>query len=282
MSNKELKRRAYAHLNPRWGTVLGLTLFKFALLLAFVAAEALIYEILNRIGIEYSFTPSFVFGTHLGRFMVGIRILLFTFFFVPESYILRRLMIDIYLGRNFIETRKYIQYNLRRLSPKITAGAVVPMMLRFFALVPLAMGALGIYYWGWHRAGEKLTTLGLFIFMLSIGFTIVWTGVYIHYSISLKLTKYILALNPRVNVFDACDLSVRLMEGQHTRYIWFVLSFFKSIPFLLLIFPIIAVEPMYRMSETAFAEDVMGNYWQDKYPAMIHRWSKYVDRISDN
>jgi hypothetical protein len=282
LSNKELKKQAYTRLNGRWGTVSALMLFKLAFLLAFVVAEMLLYEILKRMDIQYSLYPSYVFGTHLGRFMVCVRLLLICVLFLPEFFILHRIMTDIYLGRNFVETRTYIQYNVRRLLPKIVGGTLLPLFLRLFVLSPLGLGIYGIYYWGWKRSGDSLTTLGLFIFMISIGFTIVWAGVFVHYSISLKLTKYILALNPRANVFDACDLSVRLMEGQHMRYIGFLVSFIKFLPLAVLIYPALAIEPVFRMSEMAFAQDVMGNYWQDKMPAMIHRWRKYADRAEND
>ena len=282
MSNRELKKKAYSRLNGRWGTVSALMMFKLAFILAFVAAELLLYEILRKMDIQYSLYPSYMFGTNLGRFMVCVRILMICLLFMPEFYVLHRIMTDIYLGRNFIETRRYIQLNVRRLLPKIVGGTLLPLFLRILVLSPLGLGIYSIYYWGWVRSGERLTTLGLFIFMISIGFTIVWAGVFIHYSISLKLTKFILALNPRANVFDACDLSVRLMEGQHMRYLGFLASFVKFLPLAVMIYPMLAIEPIFRMSELAFAQDVMGDYWQDKFPAMIHRWRKYADRAEDN
>lgn len=276
MSNKEIKKLAYSRLSGRWGTALSMAMFRIAFILAFVLSEVLIYTIFRNMGIKYDLTPSYVIGTHLGRIMMFIRAVLLVLLFIPESYVMRRLMLDLYLGRNFVDTWRYIQYNVRRLNPKIIAGSLVPILLKLAVLAPLGLGVYGIYYWGWLRSGDSLTTLGLFVFMLSIGFTIVWTGVLIYYSISLMLTKYILALNPRANALEACRLSMRLMDGQHSRYIGFLLSFVAYLPLIVMIYPILAIEPYFRMSEMTFAQDVMGSYWQDKYPAMIHRWSKYV------
>ncbi len=276
LTNSQIKKKALERLKGKWGTTISFSVFKSAFLLIFVTVELLLYVIFRHIGIEYSFYPSFLLGTGLGRFMLSVRILLLLFLFTPEYYILRRLMIDIYEGNNFVETRRYIQYNSRKIHPKSTLASVLPTMLKFFAAIPLLIGAAGIYYFGFKHSGDTLTTVDLFLFMLSIGFSIVWTGVFIHYCISLTMTKYIMSLNPRANVFDACDLSVKLMDGNHGRYLSLLLSFAKYIPLLLLIYPYFVFEPYFKMTFIAFAEDVMRSYWQDKYPAMIKRWNKYA------
>ena len=84
-----------------------------------------------------------------------------------------------------------------------------------------------------------------------------------------------MTLNPRTNIFDACDLSVRLMDGQHGRYISFLLSFVMYVPALLLVYPVFIIYPYFRLSYIVFLQDIMGSYWQDKMPSMIKRWRKY-------
>ncbi|MBR1392537.1 MAG: hypothetical protein IJ561_01725 [Ruminococcus sp.] len=276
MTNKQIKQKAMEHLGGKWGTCIALTVFKVAFVSAFLCADVLIFLLFKDFGIEYGFTPAFFLGSDTGRFLTVVHVIILLFIFSPENYILRRLYLDLFQNRNFIETRRFLQYNSRKVQPKAAAATALIIMLKFFAAVPLMISCYGIWYWGFHRAGDSLTTASLFIFMLSIGFSLVWVGVLIHYSISLSLTKYIMCLNPRANVFDACDLSVRLMDGQHTRYLSLLLSFFKYIPLLLTFYPLFMLMPYFRMSFMVFAEDVMGSYWQDKYPAMIKRWNKYV------
>lgn len=276
MKTSELKKRALEHLKGKWGTIVAMTVFRLSFIMVFVLAEILIYLIFQSLGIEYSFRPSFIFGTGTGRFMLAARIILILIMFMPEKYVLRRLMLDIYEGRNFIETRKFIQFNSRKIHPKAVAGFVVPTMLKIFAAIPLVVSLYGICRFGFMHRDSEITTFSLFIFMLSIGFSLVWAGVLIHYFISLAMTKYIVALNPRANIFDACDLSVRMMEGNHMRYVLLLLSFVKYLPLLVLFYPYFILAPYFRMSFMVFAEDVMGSYWQDKYPAMIKRWNKYA------
>ena len=276
MTNKQIRAKAVEKLNGHWGTAIALTVFKVSFLLAWAVFEALLYFIFDHLEIEYNFYPNYMFGTHFGRFMTIVRLLVLLFVFNPERYILRRIYVDIYSGRNFTETRRYIQHNSRAVHPRAIFSMMLPMALRMIVLSPIFVSLYGIYYWGFSQKSSSLTTAGLFVFMISIGFTIVWAGVFLHYCISLSMTKYIMLLNPRANIFDACDLSVRIMDGKHTRYIMFLLSFAKFIPLLLMFYPIFMLEPYFKMCWCAFAEEIMGSYWQDKYPAMIHRWNKYA------
>ncbi|MBR4555116.1 MAG: hypothetical protein IKO27_05925 [Ruminococcus sp.] len=276
MTNKEIKAKALSRISGKWGTTVSLSVFKSAFLLVFVVSEIILYLLFDHFGIEYNYYPSFMIGTDLGRFMLSIRLMLLIFLYFPEDYIMRRLILDLYFGRNFVETRRYIQYNSREIHPKATVSLALPVLLKIVVFVPIMVGVYGIYYWGWAHRDDTLTTLGLFVFMLSIGFTIVWAGVFIRFCISLAMTRYIMLLNPRANIFDACDLSRRIMDGKHMRYLSFVLSFVKYLPALLLFYPIYVLEPYYKMSCCVLAEEFMGDYWQDKYPAMIKRWNKYA------
>ena len=276
MTVKEIRSAARRHIKGHMGTAVALSVFKAAFIIAWLIFELLLYVILTHHGVDYGYRPSYLFGTHFGRFMMLVRILALLFVYNPERYILDRIYIDLYTGRNFIETRRYIQHNSRAVHPRATLSMMLPMMLKLVMFSPLFISSYGIYYWGFSKHTASLTTFGLFVFMISIGFTIVWTGVFLNYCISISMTKYIMLLNPRANIFDACDLSVKIMDGRHAQYIRFMLSFVKYLPLLLLFYPWFMLEPYYKMSCCAFAESVMGNYWQDKYPAMIQRWNKYA------
>ena len=132
-----------------------------------------------------------------------------------------------------------------------------------------------IYLWSMRNRTDELTSLGLFVFMLCIGFTIIWLGLFVKYCASLALAPYIMSLNPRTNVFDACDLSAKLMEGHYGQYFSLMISFVVYIPLLILIYPIFVVYPFWAASYDTMIKDIMGSYWQDKMPSMIRRWQKY-------
>lgn len=259
-----------------WGGCVILTVFVSAFLCFFVACECLIYFAMKFWGAEYNYSLDFTLHTAAGRFMLVLRLAAVFLLILPEMYISRRMFIDIIDGKSFVTSRRYIQHNMRKIYPRALASVLVTLMLKFFGAVPIAVGVYEIYYWGWVCKLNELTSAGLFCFMLSLGFTFVWTGVFIHYCISLSLTNYIMSLNPRANVFDACDLSVRLMDGKHVRYLSFMFSFVKFIPLFLLVYPAFAIIPYFVSSYTVFVEDIMGSYWQDKLPAMIQRWKKHV------
>ena len=149
-------------------------------------------------------------------------------------------------------------------------------MIKFFALIPALVSGYGVYYWGLKNKINELTSLRLFGFMLCLGITLVWVGVWIHYCISLALTPYIMALNPRSDIFDACDLSVKLMEGMHLKYISFLASFVKFLPLIILVYPVFAIYPYFKVCYVTFMEDILGDYRRDKMPGMIKRWKKYL------
>ena len=154
------------------------------------------------------------------------------------------------------------------------------MMLAYKALVasPLALGVYGVYYFHGLSTRGEIRLAEMVGFMLSIGFTIVWLGELVHYYISLSLVKYIIQINPRANFFDACDLSVMLMEGKHMRIIWFNITMIPQLLLCVLIYPVLLVYPYITECRLLIAKDIMGKYWQDKIPAMARRWEKQMKR----
>lgn len=248
----------------------------FAFLGFLLMCESLVFLVFRYIGVDYSYSLDYTLHTLPGRIALAVRIAAALLLFMPEVFFLRRHFIDISEGGGYSRTKQYIRSNAEKILPRVLGTVFITTLLKFFAAVPIAIGAYGIYYWGWVCKLDELTLMGLFVFMLSLGFTVVWTGVFIHYCISLSLTGYIMALNPRANIFDACDLSVRLMDGRHGRYISFILSFIKFLPLCLFIYPIFVVIPYFMFSYVVFIKDIMGDYWQDKLPAMIQRWEKHV------
>lgn len=276
MTIKELRITANDSMRRRWDNVFVLCLFETALFFALLTCDIIVRRLCTFFNIEYYVAPNKLFDSPMSIFMLIIRTSLFFFALLPELFLIRRQYIDILAGRDSFETRRYIMYNTRKIHPRATLSGFVPVMLRSFVAMPLIVGSYGIYQFGIRQQQGSLSTLSLFMFMISLGFTAVWLGVFVNYCISLFLVKYIMALNPRANIFDACDLSARLMEGSHGRYIRLVLSFAIYLPAMLAIYPIFLFVPYYRLTMMTFAKEVMGDYWQDKLPAMIKRWNKYA------
>ena len=163
--------------------------------------------------------------------------------------------------------QKFIKISLR--------SSLVMNFLKLVMFSPIVLSGYLIYMWGQRNRTDELTSLGLFVFMLCIGFTIIWTGIFIKYCASLALAPYIMSLNPRTNVFDACDLSAKLMDGHYGQYLSLLLSFVVYLPLMVLIYPIFVLYPFWAASYDTLIKDIMGDYWQDKMPAMIRRWQKY-------
>lgn len=253
-----------------------MTVFAAAVVCAYFFVEMLVYLTAKKAGSSYSFSFDAMINTGLGRLMTAVRAAFFFMLFLPMIFIIRRCYADISQGCDLAPTKRYIRANLGRLYPRALATSCTLFMLKFFMAVPIGLGAYQIYYWGWVCKLDTLTSAGLFCFMLSLGFTVVWIGVFMHYCISLSLANYIMILNPRANVFDACDLSQKLMDGRHTDYMSFWLSFAKYLPVMIFIYSIFGIVPYFRTAHIVFAENVMGRYWQDKFPAMIRRWEKHA------
>lgn len=277
ISNKEIKSTALKRLKGNWGNSIALTVLSTVFICFMISCEILVYILSKEFSTKNFYSFDFLFKTTAGRISILIRLFFIFIFLMPELYICRRLYIEVSSGRGLVSTRQYLQHNFFKIIPRAIYTAVITTMLKLFVAAPIAIGMYEIYYWGWVCKIEELTSIGLFCFMLSVGFTFVWIGVFLHYCISLSLTRYIMTLNPRANIFDACDLSVKLMEGKHLRYMKFLFSFLKYLPTFILIYPVFVIMPYYRFSYIVFVEDIMGDFWQDKFPAMIQRWEKYAN-----
>ena len=110
---------------------------------------------------------------------------------------------------------------------------------------------------------------------MCVGFSVVWVGLLVHYYISLALTPYIISLDPHCNIFEACDMSIKFMEGNHMRYIRFKLFFFLFLPAAVFVYPVFAIFPYYMISFSLFVQELMGESMHDRLPGMVKRWRKY-------
>lgn len=152
----------------------------------------------------------------------------------------RRFFVDIARADSYVGSRQYINSHSYVYYSHTMFSSIIINSLKLFSAVPFAISSYSVYYWGWVCKLSELTSAGLLCFMFSLGLSVVFFGLMVHYWISLALAPYIMTLNPRTNIFDACDLSVRLMDGQHGRYISFLLSFVMYIPALLLVYPVLS------------------------------------------
>ena len=195
---------------------------------------------------------------------------------VAVSYLVRRYYINVTENAN--EVARYMSRHSRRLFiPSIKCGLKLTLF-KLMLSVPLGLGIYGIVHFYHKGMTGSIHMAGLVMFMLCIGFSIVWAGVMLHYFVSLSLFKYIVELNPRVNFFDACDLSVKLMEGRHRRVFFFMVSLVPYALLCVFIYPAAVIFPYFTECRMLLAKDIMGEYWQDKLPAMAKRWEKQQAR----
>mgnify|MGYP000800056581 FL=1 len=119
---------------------------------------------------------------------------------------------DSYVGsRQYINSHSFVYYSHTMFS------SIIINSLKLFSAVPFAISTYSVYYWGWVCKLSELTSAGLLYFMFSLGLSVVFFGLMVHYWISLALAPYIMALNPRTNIFDACDLSCLLYTSPSPR-----------------------------------------------------------------
>ncbi len=275
MTDKEIRQKAASRLAASSGSCVSLIVFLFAVLTFLALCEATIY---------LSIRDTAYGGLYdLGRLTQSRSVLAFWVIktlmelalMTPLSNLVRRQFIDVARGRRMNDTRQYITAHAFKYYSRAFYSSFIHNLIKFFAAVPGMISLYGIYYWSYVTRINDLTLRGLFVLTVCVGFTVVWIGLLVRYYISLALTPYIMALNPRTNVFDACDLSVRLMDGQHIRYIKFVAYFLLYLPLVLLIYPIMGIYPYYKISYTLLIDELLGDFSNDKMPGMIKRWRKY-------
>ena len=275
MTNKEIKLSARKNISQNMGNCVSLTAFLFAVFVFLGLCELALFMLFKRIGWEYFFSWQGIkdhVSVRLFWFLDLIVIIPFASF---EMWTVRRFFVDIARADSYVGSRQYINSHSYVYYSHTMFSSIIINSLKLFSAVPFAISTYSVYYWGWVCKLSELTSAGLLCLMLSLGLSVVFFGLMVHYWISLALAPYIMTLNPRTNIFDACDLSVRLMDGQHGRYISFLLSFVMYIPALLLVYPVFIIYPYFRLSYIVFLQDIMGSYWQDKMPSMIKRWRKY-------
>ncbi|MBQ8119760.1 MAG: hypothetical protein IJ172_03160 [Ruminococcus sp.] len=272
---RQIKVKARNSLNDQMGDALTITMHAVTNVCMIALLEFSLYLILARFGLGYYYDPRNIFKIPWVAVMWGIQAVVIISFLTYQRTVLRRMFVDITVGKDYILTRQYIFAHTNEFIKISLRSSLVMNFLKLVMFSPIVLSGYLIYMWGQRNRTDELTSLGLFVFMLCIGFTIIWTGIFIKYCASLALAPYIMSLNPRTNVFDACDLSAKLMDGHYGQYFSLLLSFVVYLPLMVLIYPIFVLYPFWAASYDTLIKDIMGDYWQDKMPAMIRRWQKY-------
>lgn len=275
LTSKQIKDSARKALYNKMSDSLTVTLHSLTNLCMIGIVEFSLYLLLKSLGLEHYFDVRNIFKSPWVTIMWVIQAFVIISFLTYQRHVVRRLFIDISLGKDYILSRQYIFAHTNEFIRIALRSSLVLNFLKAVMLTPAVFSIFMIYRQSLRNRTAEMTSLSLFIFMLFIGFTIIWLGFYIKYCASLALTPYIMSLNPRTNIFDACDLSAKLMEGHYGQYFSMIASFVVYLPLLLLVFPIFVLYPFWAASYDVLIKDIMGNYWQDKMPAMIRRWQKY-------
>ena len=249
-------------------------LYMLTLAVFILLCEYAIYWAASLLGIKhYSlFSIRLYRSSPAALVFLGARLVIYHIFFTIISYVTRRYYIN--LADKTPDIDRFLSKHMNRMfSPSVKCGLWLSLF-KLMVSMPLAVGIYGVVHFYHLGKVGNISLIGLIYFMLSIGFTLVWTAILIHYFMSLSLVKYIIELNPRADFFEACDLSIKLMDGWHTRVLIFGVSMLPYIMSCVLLYPAFIVIPFVSECRTILAKEIMGHYWQDKIPAMAKRWEK--------
>lgn len=277
LTNKQIKTEALKRIKQNPERMITPTLYAFSTFIFILLTEALIYVSARLSDIDYRPADiDYYRGSANGICFLAVRVFFYYILASSNMYFIRRSFIGTGDPNRLIE--RYILGHKRRILLPCVKRSVSLVLYKLLVLSPISVGIYGIYYFGRIQNMSEISLFGLMCFMLSVGFTIVWTGVCIHYFMSLSLVKYISELNPRANFFDACDLSVKLMEGQHYRLISFYISMLPVFLTAVAVYPLLLIMPFFMESRMILSQQIMGDYWQDKLSAMARRWEKQQER----
>jgi hypothetical protein len=273
MTNKELHAKAFSRLRRNADTTVITSFYIFMLPIFVLLVEGLIYVSARLLNREYSIVSLDYYQQSPKRlwFLIA-RLFVYFVLLSPQMYLIRRYFIS--LDSSDLTVQQYISKHMKKILLPGLKCSLKLLGLKLLVLSPIMVGIYGIYYFRQRGSTGDITIFGMLCFMLSIGFTIVWAGVTAHYYLSLSLVKYISELNPRADFFDACDLSIKLMDGKQYRLASFYISLMRFVPLTLLFYPLLGLVPFFIESKLLLAEDIMGEYWQDKLLAMAKRWEK--------
>lgn len=277
MSGEDIRRVAKQRIARCSGDSVSLMVFQFAVIALILLGETTLYLSLQSVGYTWLYSAEELLEGRVMTWVFWVSKTLFEFSLASPFFgMVRRLYLDIAMGSDIMETRGYASAHSVKFYSSSFYAAFIQLVIKVTVITPAMLTAYTAYYWVQEIRLSELNSCALIALMASLSMTAVWLFLALRYYISMALTPYIMALNPRCNVFDACDLSVRLMEGRHGRYLTFIAYYIKFLPLLLLVYPYFAVYPYFRVSYALFMRELLGDRNQDKLPGMIKRWKKYM------
>lgn len=282
MSDSEIKKLALRKLIDGSDMALISTLYFFTAVVFVTLTEILIYILLRMTGFD-SYHP-----LDLNMYAKSRTALVFLLFrgtvylalFSALMFLVCRSFINFTSDNAGNGVSRFLSGHAKKLLLPSLRSYMRFMLLKMLVALPLAVSVYGIIYYFRLGARGNVGLFGLMCFMISIGFTIIWSGVLLRYYLSLCLVPYIIDLNPRADLFDACDLSIKLMDGKHIRVVSFMISLIPVLLPCLFVYPFLFIYPYITECRLLLAKEIMGEYWQDKIPAMAKRWQKQMERLS--
>ncbi len=279
-TNKEIRREAAAKIAEGSDISAVATIFMLSAAALVTLTEALIYYTAKVLG-DLGYHPFKIdyyhdHGSPAVLILILVRLFVYYYLLTAVDYMVLRYFINMTQGTQRVT--KFMSRHMRKLFIPSMKCVMKLILFKMMLSVPLGIGIYGIVHFYRRGMTGNISMIGLMMLMLSIGFSLVWLGLLLHYFVSLSLVKYIIELNPRANFFDACDLSVKLMEGRHRRVLSFMLGLLPCFLSCVLIYPAAIVYPYVTECRTLLAMEIMGDHWQDKLPSMAKRWEKQLMR----
>lgn len=283
MTNKELRRAAFHKIEECSDGAAISTLYFFTSVILIFLAEQGLNIVFKMAGYkDYSiFSKEFYHAHTFAWVLLWVRVALYGLLFSTLLYLICRNFISFTYSDKEDHTRRFLSGHIRRLIFPCVRNNINLFFIKLLTISPALVSAyfmVDIYRTG---VNGDLAMWRLFCFMLATGFTLIWSALAVHYHMSLCLVPYIIELNPRASFFAVCDLSVKLMDGNHVRMFSFMISLIPSLLSGLLIYPMLIIYPYITECKLLFAHEIMGDYWQDKIPAMARRWEKQMARMEN-
>lgn len=278
MTDTEIKQSAAKRFAKNSGDCVALMIYQYSVITFVLLSEYAAYTAFKNVGYDWFYNiKEIVRGNGMTWTFWICKTVIEMTLIAPCNNLVRRLFLDIAMDRDITESRRYITAHSVKYFSKACYSAFIQWFIKITALVPGLIAICGINYWAHEITLKEVTSGALFCLTACLSTTAAWTFLTVKYYISLSMTPYIMALNPRTNIFDACDLSVRLMDGKHVRYISFLAGYLKFLPFMVLIYPFFGVYPYFKVSYSLFMYELLGDKNHDKIPGMIKRWKKYMN-----
>ena len=277
MTDKEIRQTAATRLAKNSGDCVSLMVFQFSVIALIVLCESTLYLSLRSVGYNWLYSIKALMNGTFSTWLFWICKTVVEFAMATPCFgLVRRLFLDVAMNGDMVETRQYISAHSVKFYSGSFYAAFIRLFIKLTVLTPGLLTSYGIYHWAKEITLNELTSGGLFALTACLSLTAVWVFLASRFFISMAMAPYIMSLNPRSNIFDACDLSIKMMDGKHGRYLGFLMHFAIFLPVMLLVYPFFLIYPYFKVSYSLFMYELLGDKNHDKMPGMIKRWKKYL------